>query len=424
MLATPAVDHVVDLGPCDTMTEPKPRVRKRDLPRTERVAMAREKRGAERVRLFVSCAPGLEPLLAAEVSALNIGKPTRVPGGVELDADRRGLYRANLELGLALQVRARIGRFRTMHFAELVRRVAELPWERWLAVGARVRFRSVAQRSRLHHTGAIDERVAEGIAARLGGAVIAAGGDEECALVHARFDRDEAVLSIDTSGAPLHRRGWRLATAKAPMREDLARALVLTSGWNRTSPLVDPMAGSGTVAIEAALLARNVAPGRQRRFAFQDAPSFDPALFASVVADADARSVSSLSFPILARDRDAGAVAAARGNAERAGVTLEHQVAALSDPLPEAFVASEEGALVTNPPWGVRVGSDRDLRPLYQRLAATIAALPPRWSAAVAAADAELVRRVGWPLHSALLTDAGGTKVRFYVRDRSDDVTP
>jgi putative N6-adenine-specific DNA methylase len=282
-----------------------------------------------------------------------------------------------------------------------------------------VRFRSTAQRSRLHHTGAIDERVAEAIAARLGGPVIAADGEEDVALVHARFERDEVTLSLDTSGAPLHRRGYRLATAKAPLREDLARALVITSGWDRRSPLVDPMAGSGTIAIEAAMLARGIAPGRARRFAFEDAPTHDAALLARLRDEADERAGVSSGSParIVARDRDEGAVTAARANAERAGVMLEHVVAPLSEPF---AIDTDEGALVTNPPWGVRVARDRDLRPLYDRLGALIDALPPRWEAGVVAADADLVRRAHMPLRSALLTDAGGTKVRFYRRAREE----
>lgn len=377
--------------------------------------------------LFVGSAPGLEPLLAEEARALGLaatGEPRVVAGGIELDGDRTTLYRANLELGLATQVRLRLGRFHAAHFSELVRRASELPWERWLSPGARVRFRSTAQRSRLRHTGAIDERVAEAIAARLGGPVIAADGEEDVALVHARFERDEVTLSLDTSGAPLHRRGYRLVTAKAPLREDLARALVITSGWDRRSPLVDPMAGSGTIAIEAAMLARGIAPGRARRFAFEDAPTHDVALLARLRDEADERAglgVSSgspaTSPRIVARDRDEGAVTAARANAERAGVTLEHAEAPLSEPF---AIDTDEGALVTNPPWGVRVARDRDLRPLYDRLGALIDALPPRWEAGVVAADAELVRRARMPLRSALLTDAGGTKVRFYRRAREE----
>jgi len=409
------------------MAEPDAPKRKRDLPRAERKALARARREAERMSLFVGAAPGLEPLLAEEARALGLSaglEPRVLAGGIELDGDRTTLYRANLELGLATQVRVRLGRFHAAHFSELVRRASELPWERWLTPGARVRFRSTAQRSRLHHTGAIDERVAEAIAARLGGPVIAADGEEEVALVHARFERDEVTLSLDTSGAPLHRRGYRLATAKAPLREDLARALVITSGWDRRSPLVDPMAGSGTITIEAAMLARGIAPGRARRFAFEDAPTHDAALLDRLRDEADERAAGgSLSAArsagprIVARDRDEGAVTAARANAERAGVELEHAVASLSEPF---AIDSDEGALVTNPPWGVRVARDRDLRPLYDRLGALIDALPPRWEVGVVAADAELVRRARMPLRSALLTDAGGTKVRFYRRAREE----
>ncbi|MCB9599730.1 MAG: class I SAM-dependent RNA methyltransferase [Sandaracinus sp.] len=389
--------------------------RKRDLPRAERIALARARREAEKARLFVTCAPGLEPWLVEEIRELGLGEPVQTVGGVELEGDRTTLYRANLELGLALQVRLRVGRVHAAHFTELVRRTAELPWERWLRVGERVRFRASAQRSRLMHTKAIEERVAEGIAKRLGGEVVRASGDEEVVMVHARLERDEATLSIDTSGAPLHRRGWRLASGKAPLREDLAHALLRISGWNRTSPLVDPMAGAGTIAIEAAALARGLAPGRLRNFAFEGMPTHDAALWQRVKDEAAARARDEAP-PILARDRDEGAVAAARDNAERAGVVIEHAAAAISDPWPEPILSSSRGALVTNPPWGHRVSAGKNLLPLYQRLATVIDALPPAWNVGVVAVDPELVRRANLAVRSVVLTDAGGAKVRLHVR--------
>ncbi|MBX3250012.1 MAG: RNA methyltransferase [Myxococcales bacterium] len=424
----------------------------------------------DRLSLFVSCAPGLEPWLAAEVDALLGPRAQVVPGGVELEGDLSTVHRANLQLGLAQQVRVRVGRFRVTALPDLVRKAQNLPWERWLAPGAPIRMRASARRSRLYHTGAINERIARAIGARLGAEpVVVKGEDERGLLVHARFEHDEAVLSVDTSGDPLHRRGWRLATAKAPLREDLARALVVVSGWDRQSVLVDPMMGSGTIAIEAALLARGMPPGAGRRFAFQDAPEHDERRFEALRARLVDAAKPALAAPIVGRDRDAGAVAAATSNAARAGVELELVQAPLSAPLPTADV----GALVTNPPWGLRVSGGRDLRPLYQRLGELVGALPPAWSLGVACGDPRLAKLVG-PLTSAavqssdrassppaphmtsdeaseasessesseaseaseasegrapqrrggrraalkraLLTDAGGTKVAFYVR--------
>lgn len=366
----------------------------------------------EPLSLFASCAPGLEPLLADEVEAL-LGTTARaVPGGVELEGDLSTVHRANLLLGLAQQVRVRIGRFRVTALPDLVRKARTLPWERWLTPGGPIRLRSSARRSRLYHTGAINERLARAIGERLGAEpTIVKGEDDSGLLVHARFEHDEAVFSVDTTGDPLHRRGWRLATAKAPLREDLARALLIVSGWDRDSLLVDPMMGSGTIAIEGALLARRMPPGAHRRFAFQDAPAHDEARFAALREELMASARGELGFRIVGRDRDAGAVAAATSNAERAGVEVDFEQAPLSAPLPEAPL----GALVTNPPWGFRVSGGRDLRPLYQRLGEVLAALPAAWRVGLACGDPRMAKLAG-PLRSTLLTDAGGTKVAFYAR--------
>lgn len=390
-----------------------PKRRKRDLPRAERRALARARREAERWRIFLSCAPGLEPWLAAEVQERALGAPSEVVGGVELEGDRAVLYRACLELGLASHARVRMGRFYAAHFSELVRRASELPWERWLGSNTPLRLRSSASRSRLHHTTAIDERVREAISTRLGAAPPEAQGEDDGMLVLARLERDVVTLSIDPCGAPLHRRGYRLETGKAPLREDLACALVRVSGWDRESPLLDPMAGSGTIAIEAAGLARGLAPGRGRSFAFESAPEHDAVSWAALRAAAQEQARSG-GPPIVARDRDEGVVAQARRNAARAEVALEHVVGPLSAPF--AVRSFEAGALVTNPPWGRRVGSDGDLRPLYHALAKVMQGLPPTWALGLAASDARLVRAAGLPLSSQLLTDAGGIKVRLYRR--------
>ena len=151
-------------------------------------------------------------------------------------------------------------------------------------------------------------------------------------LLVVRLADDQATISIDASGDPLYKRGWRQASSKAPLRETLAASMVLASGWQPDLPLVDPFAGSGTIAIEAALIAAGRAPGAHRTFAFQDWPSFEPGTFASVRATVDG-DADREGAPIIARDRDAGAVETTLANAERAGVAsrIDAQRASVSD---------------------------------------------------------------------------------------------
>lgn len=384
------------------------------------------------LRLFVACAPGLEPLLAEEVRALGLGTSNEVPGGVELEGDHDILWRANLELGLASHVLVRVAELGAKHFGELVRKTARVDWSKWLRPDVPVRVHATARASKLYHTQAIAQRVEHGIAEGLGvdslsvatdrKEKVGSSGSGAAVAVHARFERDVCTLSIDASGEPLHRRGYRLATAKAPLREDLARALLLASGWDRASPLVDPMMGAGTIVIEGALLARRLPPARLReRFSFMDLVGFDPARWQQIRADADARAFDGLDFPIHGRDRDPGAVEAARANAERAGVLadLDLRQAPLGPRLWPDDPAPARAALVTNPPHGRRVGDRKSLTRLHQRLGQLAGVLPSEWQVALLTSDRRLALRTGLPLHTAILTDQGGTKVRMMVRSTS-----
>jgi putative N6-adenine-specific DNA methylase len=373
--------------------------------------------GGPPLALFAACAPGLEPLLLEEARSMGLEGAEAVPGGVTFGGDFEAIMRANLELGLASRVLVRVAHFRATHLAELAKKAERVDWGRWVQPGADVTVHATARRSRLYHTGAIAERVARAAGAAGGDAPSA--GERGTLEVHARFDSDRCTLSLDTSGEPLHRRGYRLATAKAPLREDLARALVLVSGWDRRSPFVDPLMGSGTIVIEAALLARGLPPAHLReRFAFMGFAPFDMEAWARVRTGALERALPSLPFAIHGRDRNAGAVEAAAGNAERAGVRadVELVLAPLGAWPWTADEAPPRGALVTNPPHGRRIGRADALVPLYQRLGKAVRALPPEWRVALVVSDRRLALRTGLPLQTALLTDQGGTKVRFLVR--------
>jgi len=357
---------------------------------------------------FVACRPGLEPLLVDELGELAIPALQRVPGGVAFVGDEVHLARANLELGVASHVLVRVGRFEARHFSELVRRAKGLPWERFVPRDAPLELRVTSKRSRLFHTGAIAQRVVEAIDAALGGARPTTG---EPLPIVVRLERDLCELSVDTSGAPLHRRGWRLQTAKAPLREDLAWALLRASGWDRNSPLLDPMMGSGTLVIEAAAMARGLAPGRDRTFALERLPMFDAAILASVRAAARERIRERLPFAIHGRDAHPGALAAARSNAERAGVLDDLQLAR-ADVRREALPSV--ATVVCNPPYGQRIGG-AEVVALYRALGAAIHEISPPPRVALVTSERALASACGLPLRPALLTDHGGTKVEFYV---------
>jgi putative N6-adenine-specific DNA methylase len=364
---------------------------------------------------FAVAAPGLESLVAGELRALGELQSVAVgeaePGGVSFRADRAGLYAANLHLRIASRVLVRIGAFHASAFHELERHAARLPWREFVASGSPVAFRVTSRKSRLYHQDAIAQRLL-GVA---GGATPTTSEEDAAQEFIVRLFRDECTVSADASGELLHRRGYRLATAKAPFRETLAAAMLVGAGWDGSAPLVDPMCGSGTIPIEAALLARRVPPGMARRFAFMRWPGFEEALWERLVRQARERVLPRAPVPILGSDRDAGAVAASVANAERAGVVedVEWRRAAISAMTPPPG----RGWIVTNPPYGVRVGERRDLRDLYAQLGNVARRCCPGWEVAFLAAQPELERQTGLEQAVRFTTENGGIRVRL-VRGR------
>lgn len=374
---------------------------------------------------FAVTAPGLEPVCAAELSALGIAGAA-VDGGVTWRGDLASLYRANLWSRTASRVVVRAGEFRARTFGELERHAARLPWARLVGEGAQVSLRVTSRKSRLYHSDAVAERVAGVLAreVRADAGVLKQddeeGGEVAAQLVVIRFVRDVCTVSVDSSGALLHQRGYRQALAKAPLRETLAAALLLASGWHGRSPLIDPLCGAGTLAIEAALLARRIAPGlaaasrEPRAYAFQAWPGYDGALWRSVVADAQSLILPGGQVPILGSDRNAGAITAARSNAERAGVAADMQLVQcpLADvEAPEA--AATAGHIATNPPYGVRVGQAGELHGLYRTLGRVAAERFPGWTLALIAAEPRLSAATGLPLLELLATRNGGIAIRM-----------
>ena len=287
-----------------------------------------------------------------------------------------------------------------------------VPWADFAPEGRAVRFRVTSKKSRLYHQDAVAERLARVVGAPLGGADAAAPATQEFVV---RLFRDECTVSADASGELLHRRGYRLATAKAPLRETLAAAMLAASGWTGAAPLVDPFAGSGTIPIEAALYARRIPPGLRREFAFQHWPGYDARAWEALLAAARSAMLPHARVPIAGSDRDAGAVAAATANAERAGVgqDIVWRRAALSavEPPPGP------GWVVTNPPYGTRAGERRRLRDLYAQLGHVLRRGYGGWEVALLSAHAELERQAALPFGTALATENGGIRVRL-VRAR------
>ena len=229
-----------------------------------------------------------------------------------------------------------------------------------------------------------------------------------------RLFRDRCTVSVDASGEHLHRRGYRQVTAKAPLRENLAAAILQAVGWDPTVPLVDPMCGSGTLLIEAAMLARHIPPGLHRSFAFQSWPEIDESVMSKCRAQATGGILARAPASIVGGDRDAGAVQAARDNAGRAGVEADVTVFRRALSATESLVGTDRGWMVTNPPYGKRVGARRRLRDLYAALGNVARGAFPGWNLAVVCPDPGLVGQTGVSMEPCLSLRHGGVPVRVW----------
>ena len=379
-------------------------------PHTKKPMRGRAQSGP--LRWFAVATPGLEEPVHAEIAALDgATEVARVDGGVEFAGPLAVGMAANLHSRTATRILLRLGEVEARQFSELRRRLGKLPFEELVPAGRPLRVDAAASRCRLYHTGALAETAALAVADRVGPLPAAEKDDEGAARVLLRGREDRFLVSVDASGELLHRRGWRVETGRAPLRETLAAGLLWLCGYDPARPFVDPMCGAGTIALEACALALGVAPGLARSFAFERWPRFDPAAWDRLRDQALAAIRSAPPAPLHAFDRDAEAVEIARRNAGRAGFLahLEIERAELgARPAP-----APPGLLVVNPPYGRRLGGlhGRDLGRLLR-------AGYPGWRAGVLLPAADR-GGLGWAPEAVHPLTNGGLRIALLVTDLS-----
>jgi len=365
--------------------------------------------------------PGLEPIVAMELRSLGVSKIVLVEGGVEFRCDAQGLARVNISIRTASRVTVRLAQFVAKDFRELEGGARQVEWSRVVSAKSHVQLRVTCKKSKLYHSDAVAQRVEAEIARAVKGAVFERAEGEEgedgpettSQVIVVRLDHDRCTISADSSGELLYRRGYRLDLAKAPLRETLAAAMLLGASYDSTLAFADPMCGAGTIAIEAAMIARRIAPGLEREFAAESWPEIKASVWEAARETARARILPRAAAPIVASDRDAGAVEAAESNAKRAGVAKDIVItqASLSAFEPPAV----QGLMLVNPPYGVRVGDSKLLRDLFARLGQVARTKAPAWRIGMLSADRDLERQTDLPLVELFATKNGGIPVRLLV---------
>jgi len=360
------------------------------------------------LEIFLSTVPGLERFLLAEAEERSFKSAEASKGGVTVRGDWREVWRANLMLRGASHVLVRLGSFKAMHLAQLDKRAHRFPWTDVLRADLPVRVEVSCKKSRIYHDKAAAERIEKAIRETLGAEI----NKDASICIKVRIISDICTISVDTSGEPLHKRGHKAVVNKAPMRESLAALLLRACGYRGREAVVDPMCGSGTFVIEAAEIAAGLAPGRSRRFAFEQLATFDPSVWQKLKEQVPAASRMPCFYGF---DRDQGAVQMSEDNATRAGIAAHTAFArqAISE-----LKAPEEstGLVIVNPPYGARLGDQKKLLPLYQTLGKTLKQRFPGWRIGIITNSAMLADATGLPFKKRKVAFShGGISVKLYA---------
>ena len=346
-------------------------------------------------KLFASCPRGLESPLAAELAALGASAVQAVAGGVAFEGDTRVAYRANLESRIATRVLLRLFTASYRNEEDIYRAAYEVDWPRQFDVGRSIRVYLTAQRCPLKSLDFLTLRIKDAVCDRFRSTVGSRPDVDTRApevRIHAFLDATQFTLYLDTSGEPLFKRGARAAQGDAPLKENLAAGILTLSGWRPGTALLDPMCGGGTFLAEAAQIALDIAPGSARSFGFEKMKDFDAALWQALRAEAEARRRPLASLPIYGSDLYGDTLKLAQANLRAAG--LEQAVQLKQANVLEISAPAATGVLVTNPPYGERMGEQQDLAGFYPKFGDALKQKFAGWNCYILSADMNLPKLI------------------------------
>jgi len=345
---------------------------------------------------FAAVPRGVEEIAANELAALGVAGATVTRGGVTFTTDRSGLYRANLWLRTASRVLVNLLTFSCKSPQELYDGVRSIEWDKLITPDMTLAVDSTLRDSSITHSGftalKTKDAIVDCIRDKCGRrpSVNPASPDVR---VNVRLFRDECTVSLDSSGDALDRRGYRLERNEAPLRETLAAAVVSLTGWDGCTPFVDPMCGSGTVPIEAAMVAARMPPGLRRSFGFERWLDFDARLWERIRKKAESGLRELPLGLVCGLDQDARALSLARRNAEAAG--FSNQLHFFHAELDQFRPEGDRGVVVMNPPYGKRMGDEEELKELYCRIGDVMKQRCRGWTGFVLTGNTELAKYVG-----------------------------
>ena len=337
---------------------------------------------------------GVEGLTADELRRMKMENVRVENGRVFCDGEPKDIPRLNLRLRTGERVLILLGTFPAYSFEDLFEGTRKLPWERFIPDGGQFPVKGFSLNSALHSVPACQSIVKKAVATRLGKVYHRETLPETGALYQIQFSimKDVASLMLDTTGPGLYNRGYRAVGVAAPLRETLAAALVMLSGYRGKDPFCDPFCGSGTIAIEAALIAKNRAPGLNRTFAAQKWPWLPSDAWVEAAGEAMDLEFDG-DYEIWGGDIDPAAIRVARDNAVKADVEdlVRFEVADA-----RSFSRTEEyGRIVSNPPYGERLMEKREAEELYRDFGRAVQGLPAGWKLNILSSHTEFERTFG-----------------------------
>ena len=346
-------------------------------------------------RFFATCPRGLEPVLAAELRQLQAEKIRAVSGGVAFSGDFLLCYRANLESRIASRVLWQVATDDYRNEDDIYLTAFALPWTDWFEPAHTIRVDVSATKSPLTSVNFVTLKIKDAVCdkiRRLSGRRPSVNTREPDIPIQGHLTDRNFTLYLDTTGEPLFKRGMRMATGEAPLRENLAAGILRLAGWVPGTPLLDPMCGSGTILLEAAHMAIGIAPGLGRHFAFEKFKNFDGRRWRELLQRSMSQQNPKISQAIYGSDLSSDVLKAARANLMAAG--LEKFVSLERANVLEIFAPAKEGIIVTNPPYGVRLGELQTLAEFYPKLGDVLKKRFSGWRAYLLSADMRLPKLI------------------------------
>lgn len=346
-------------------------------------------------RFFATCPRGLELILAGELQLLGAEKVHAVGGGVQFSGDFFLCYRVNLESRIASRILWQVATESYRDEEDIYRAAYALPWNDWFDVGRSIRVDISATKSPLTSLKFVTLKIKDAVCDKirhLTGRRPSVDTRQPDIPIQAHLTDHDFTIYLDTTGEPLFKRGKRIAAGEAPLRENLAAGILRLAGWEPGVPLLDPMCGSGTFLVEAALMALDIAPGLGRHFAFEKFKNFDRRRWHELLQRSQARQRLRAPLAIYGSDLSGDALKAARANLLASG--LEKIVSLKQANVLEIAAPADEGIIATNPPYGVRLGEQRELAEFYPKLGDALKKNFTGWRAYLLSADMRLPKLI------------------------------